>query len=250
MQKILTEWRKYLVEQQKYISTKQHAQTLRMVRANPGSCINDEGLFSGKNTPDCKRQRKAKEIAAKKSLKPTEKSFKPIEKEAEYDEIKKQNYARFRDSQEALRFLIETLNDYVKQEQLKSCTQYQGRRVCKTLERLKREGSITLKAHFNSFYKVVGIVEDFYDVDIKNVLNPENEQDPTYQAQQVINNYEYNQKAEEYLENMREEIYSQPIWKSDFAKKHPEIMSQLKSARRAAVFMVRDAIKWHSADYD
>ncbi len=249
MRKLLNEWRNYLVEQQKDVSTKQRAQTLRMVRANPGSCINDEGLYSGKNTPDCKRQRKAKEITAKKSLKPTEKSFKPIEKEAEYDKIKKQNYDRYRNSQEMLRYLVETLNDYVKQEQLKSCSRNQVP-GCKSLEQLKQEGGITLKAHFNSFYKVVGIVENFYHADIKNVLNPENEQDPTYQAQQVINNYEYNQKAEEYLENMSQKIISQPIWKSDFAKKHPEIMSQLRGVRRASEFMVRNAIKWHSADYD
>jgi len=55
MQKLLTEWRKYLAERKGA-----DIKTLRLIAANPGSCVNDQGYYSGKETADCKQQRAAK----------------------------------------------------------------------------------------------------------------------------------------------------------------------------------------------
>jgi len=55
MKRILTEWRKYLAERKGA-----NIETLRLIAANPGSCVNDQGYYSGKDTADCKQQRAAK----------------------------------------------------------------------------------------------------------------------------------------------------------------------------------------------
>lgn len=55
MKRILTEWRKYLAERKGA-----NIETLRLIAANPGSCVNDQGHYSGKDTPECKQQRAAK----------------------------------------------------------------------------------------------------------------------------------------------------------------------------------------------
>ena len=211
MQKILTEWRKYLAEQ-----GGADVEALKLAIKYGGTVDPKTGLYRGRcvspgweTDPRCKRRLQAKKAAAKKSPKPTEKNA--IEKEAE----------SFAKRKKILNALIKEL-----------------------IEKLVHDVGLGDR---ESFYRVLYTGPD--GDDIESTLNPEKEGDPTYQAQQIINKHEYEQKVGEILKKDAIKIFSEPIWRSDFAEKHPEVMTKLKSVVRGRVLMTQNAKKWHSASY-
>ena len=228
MQKILTEWRKYLVEQQKYVSAKQHAETLRMVRANPGSCINDEGLYSGKNTPECKRQRAAKAAAPAAVAKKVPREKPTISKRPE--QIKQENALLYK----------------TKKEQHKAAR----KKLHKMIEKTNQyEMAATDGPMMPNYWGILGMLEDEIDADIEHTLNPRKKGDPTYQAQQLINKYEYSQKVNKHLQALQKKIYSKPFWKHAGTNEEPEIMAAIHDQIDMTMSMLKAASRWQAAAY-
>jgi len=203
--------------------------TLRLIAANPGSCVNNQGHYSGKNTPECKQQRAAKAkgaTAVGKEIKPGQKPT--ISKRPE--QIKQENALLYK----------------TKKEQHKAAR----KKLHKMIEKTNQyEMATTDGPMMPNYWEILEMLEEEIDADIEHTLNPRKKGDPTYQAQQLINKYEYSQKVNKHLQALQKKIYSKPFWKHAGTNEEPEIMAAIHDQIAMTMSMLKAASRWQAAGY-